>query len=101
MLYFDCYIEGGADILEAGFGNDTYMLNGETSGGSQILDEGGEDTLIITNIDIDEIDTERQGTKLIINLEPNGEINSNQTITILNYYATDVGDEPGAGFIEN
>ena len=92
---------GGADTLEAGFGNDTYRLHKETSGGSQILDEGGEDTLIITNIDIDEIDTERQGTKLIINLEPNGEINSNQTITILNYYATDVGDEPGAGFIEN
>ncbi len=90
---------GGADLLQGGLGNDTYKLNAQASGGSQIIDEGGEDTLILTNVN--EISFDRQGTTAIINLNPNGEINPNQIISILNYYASDVGDEPGIGFIEN
>lgn len=82
-----------------GWGDDTYILNAQASGGSPIIDDGGEDTLILTNAD--EISCDRQGTTAIINLSSKGEVNPNQIISILNYYASDVGDEPGIASLEN
>lgn len=92
---------GGADIRQVGWGDDTYILNAQASGGSPIIDDGAEDTLILTNAD--EISCDRQGTTAIINLSSKGEVNPNpiKIISILNYYASDVGDEPGIASLEN
>ncbi|MGC9528298.1 MAG: S8 family serine peptidase [Limnospira sp.] len=92
-------LEGGADILQAGLGNDEYQLDAGISGGSQIFDEGGEDTLVIANFD--EIYVDREGTTLILNFSSEDGNTPDETIQILNHYAADVGDEAGVGFIEN
>ena len=41
--------EGNGDILSGGVGNDSYLLSTETAGGTQIYDDGGADSISITD----------------------------------------------------
>ncbi|XWK90017.1 MAG: calcium-binding protein [Phormidium sp.] len=97
---------GGADILRAGVGNDVYSVN-TASGGTQIQDAGGTDSLILSGITLSlnrpnttSHGIQRNGTTLAIDLNRDGVINAAQDLTILDFFAGTSGNQAGVGFIE-
>lgn len=120
---------GGADTLEGGGGDDIYELDPETAAGSQIQDTGGNDTLNLITIDYPEqeiqsdlegeikpeqqqanlslsqptkntIGLKRENSTLIIDIDRDGDADSEGDLSILNYF-NDSGTDAGVGFIEN
>ena len=97
---------GGADMIEGGLGNDTYNLDVTNANGSQIKDSGGIDSLMLMNGNLT-LDNGQNGTKalfkaennLIIDLNQDGVQNSDDDLTIINFF--DESGNVGVGFIEN
>ncbi|MBD2200485.1 putative Ig domain-containing protein [Calothrix parietina] len=97
---------GGADTLKAGLGDDTYILNPQNAGGSQIEDAGGTDTLQLTGVNLSLavpaagiFGIRRAGTSLIIDLNKDGIAASKTDLTIFNFFDA-TGTGAGTGFIE-
>ncbi|WP_375506548.1 putative Ig domain-containing protein [uncultured Nostoc sp.] len=97
---------GGADTLKAGLGNDTYILNPQNAGGSQIEDVGGTDILELTGVTLSLnvpatgiLGMRRAGTTLLIDLNQDGIAVTKDDLSIINFFdATGIGK--GTGFIE-
>ncbi|MCL2932294.1 MAG: pre-peptidase C-terminal domain-containing protein, partial [Trichodesmium sp. MAG_R03] len=103
----DILIGGGnADILQGGKGDDTYQLNGKNAGGSKIIDTGGKDTLKLDRAKLSrggltkgKVGFERDGTDLIIDLNKNGNFDSQKDL-IIEDFLTGKTQKKGKGFIE-
>ena len=118
---------GGKDTLEGGSGDDGYLVSQTAGGGSQILDTAGVDAVAILaqNTDLAALNTpesftnaavygdaaielssprsgivglEKSGTNLIIDLNRDGVADTNNDLTIINYFNEQ--GELGAGAIE-
>ncbi|WP_419756917.1 putative Ig domain-containing protein [Anabaena sp. FACHB-595] len=95
---------GGADTLKAGLGNDTYILAAQTAGGSKIEDDGENDTLDLTDINlslstptIGTAGIQRLGTTLLIDLNQDGITTPESDLSIINFFNS---SSAGTGFIE-
>ncbi|WP_148096718.1 FG-GAP-like repeat-containing protein, partial [Aphanothece sacrum] len=89
--------DSGANTLQGGLGNDIYLINAKTTGGSQISDSGGTDLLTIANLNLIPSNLKKEGLSLIIDLNQNKIFNANEDLTILDFFGT---TEAGTGFIE-
>jgi Ca2+-binding RTX toxin-like protein len=95
---------GGIDFLNGGDGDDTYVLV-ETSAGTTIADNSGNDTIsgltpVLEFMAAGKMGLGRSGASLFIDLNKNGEIDFLNDITILNYFADAPAEGAGIGFIE-
>ena len=95
---------GGVDFLNGGDGDDTYVLL-ETSGGTTIADNSGNDTIsgltpVLEFMAAGKMGLGRSGASLFIDLNKNGEIDFLNDITILNYFADAPTEGAGIGFVE-
>ena len=95
---------GGVDYLNGGDGDDTYVLL-ETSGGTTIADNSGNDTIsgltpVLEFMAAGKMGLGRSGASLFIDLNKNGEIDFLNDITILNYFADAPTEGAGIGFVE-
>ena len=118
---------GGADKLFGGIGNDTYVLDPLTGGGTQIQDDSGIDSLKLTTVTStpgnqarstptqitatpvninraiptkELTGLQRNGSNLSIDLNKDGIINAKEDLTVLNFFSKS-GTQAGAGFIES
>ncbi|WP_353845754.1 calcium-binding protein, partial [Crocosphaera sp.] len=98
---------GGADTLKGGLGDDIYQLDSRTNGGTYIEDTAGNDTLIIDNLELSlQLPTtgiggiQRDKYNLIIDVNADGIINSEEDVTLVDFFAETSGITPGTGFIE-
>ena len=104
--------QGSGDVLNGGANNDTYNFTlAQISGGVQIVEESGSDTLNIVaegggdpvSVSLSEPGPGRAGIKksgrdLIIDLDRNGILDPEQDLTITNYFNENGG--AGSGTIE-
>ncbi|WP_176727081.1 putative Ig domain-containing protein, partial [Nostoc sp. KVJ20] len=97
---------GGADTLKAGLGNDTYILNPQNAGGSQIEDANGTDILELTGVTLslnvpatEILGIRRAGTTLLIDLNQDGIAVTEDDLSIINFFDV-TGTGAGTGFIE-
>lgn len=98
---------GGKDILKGGLGDEFYTVL-TTSNGTRIEDTGGNDTLILTGVNLltsgpstTGYGLERQGKNLAIDLNTDGKIDLTQDLLIVDFYADATSKTAGAGLIEN
>ncbi|MGE5657570.1 MAG: calcium-binding protein [Actinomycetota bacterium] len=98
---------GGSDSLLGGLGDDTYQVS-LNSGGTHILDTGGDDEIQIAGVEslstgfvTGEIGFARTGTSLVVDLNQDGKYEPAQDLTIENFFAPDITNQPGSGLIEN
>jgi Ca2+-binding RTX toxin-like protein len=90
---------GGSDTLIGGVGNDTYTIqNNLTAGGTIIEDSSGTDTLQLSASVNSANGWSRSGTSLLIDLNGDQLFNTNNDLTIRNFFST--SGSAGNGFIE-
>jgi Ca2+-binding RTX toxin-like protein len=96
---------GGANNLSGGDGNDTYVFNPASIGGTVIDDSSGTNDRLeyprgvfptLTTSDIS-----RNGTTLLIDVNKDGVFNAAADLSINNYFADTTSSLRGTGFIEN
>ncbi|HEY9695648.1 MAG TPA: calcium-binding protein, partial [Trichocoleus sp.] len=99
---YDYY--GGSNLLNGGDGNDTYGFYSYTSGGTQIQDTSGSDTLNLYDIDLTLADPaagtygmQRANNALIIDVNGDGVVSASTDLSIQNFFST---GGAGTGFIE-
>lgn len=99
------YGSGRDNILKAGLGNDIYELDPLVSGGSQIQDTGGVDTLKLDGITLSLltprvglVGLQKDATNLLIDLNQDGVIDSKNDLNIVDFFNSSGGS--GTGFIE-
>ncbi|MDJ0568634.1 MAG: peroxidase family protein [Pleurocapsa sp. MO_192.B19] len=103
--------QGNGDVLSGGVGNDTYRIFLDSTGGTQIVDEGGSDTLeifdtegggavnlILSDPRPGQTGIRKAGNDLLIDLNQDGIINPETDLTITDYFNDE--KEAGLGAIE-
>lgn len=98
--------DSGFNILRGGLGNDSYILAARSTQGNLIQDEGGVDSLELTDLDLaSEIANNTisflklDNTTLVIDINGDQIINIDVDIAIIDFFSTD-GSGAGSGFIE-
>ncbi|MBE9210617.1 tandem-95 repeat protein [Nostoc sp. LEGE 06077] len=92
-------------FLFGGLGDDTYTLDAETAAGSQIQDEDGNGTLIISDLTITSVPLTagvtglgRVGSRLVIDINQDGLVDPNNDLTVLNFFDASENTQ-GTGFL--
>lgn len=91
----------GADILAGGAGDDTYLITSVGTGGTQIQDTQGRDTIAFTEgnpswlLAVGEMGMIRQYTDLAIDLNRDGTVNLTDDLLVVNFFSP-----AGSGVIE-
>ena len=91
---------GGADTLKGSLGDDQYILTAAIAAGTNIEDTGGNDTLILTDLDLDLAKgLAKFGTSLLIDLNQDGLFTLSKDLRIIKFF-NGQNTSVGIGFIE-
>lgn len=107
---------GGADTLRGSTGDDIYVIDPDTNGGSQIQDDDGIDSIAFVALKADftseaiqldgsaltpdKIGFGKIGSTLIVDLDKDGLANPDKDLSVLNFFNAS-GFGKGTGFIES